>query len=208
MENTTATTPELKLYAYDAEYARSKKTCTHYWTLDLIKALSLLAVIGAAFLLRNVIAPGSSMYVPFIIGLLAAAFIIYLIFKSRLHHRTDAWFCSFAQRDGKLYHLEFTPRQSSGIAGFFGNLFDAARSELSIKAAADPDMANIVISCKESGMDMPQKDAYKKIEVTELPDAKLTLSGKKITITYTNEKGRPDKLVTADCFKGLVEDVQ
>ena len=205
MDNQNVSAPELRLFAYDTEYARSKKTCIHYWTLDLIKALALLAVIGVAFLLKDVIAPGSSMYVPFIIGLLVAAFIIYRVFRSKLRHRTDAWFCSFAQRDGKLYHLEFAPRQGFGI---FGTLFDSVHCELSIKAAANPDMVNLSISCKEAGVPMPNKADYKKIEVTELPGAKLTLNGKKITVTYTDSKGKPDKLVTADCFAGLVENMQ
>lgn len=205
MNNQTVSAPELELFTYNTEYARSKKTCIHHWTLDLIKALSLLAVIGAAFLLRNVIPPESSMYIPFVIGLLAAAIIIYFIFKGALHHRTDAWFCSFARRGGKLYHLEFTPKQTSGALGFFGSLFDAAHCEASIKAAANPDIVGLAISCTEAGTSIPKNSDYKKVAVTELPSAELALNGRKITITYTDSKGRQSKLITADCFEGLVE---
>lgn len=205
MDNQNVSAPEVKVFAYDTEYARSKKTCIHYWTLDLLKAICLLAVIGVDYLINKVFAPEQSHLTAVTIGLLAIAAVTYLILRCCLQNRADAWFCSFAQRDGKLYHLEFSPRQ--GFAAF-GTLFDPVHNELAIKAAANPDMVNLAISCKEAGTEMPNKTDYKKIKVTELRDAQLTLKGKKITISYTNDKGRADKLVTADCFKGLLENIR
>ncbi len=205
MDNQTVSSTELKLFPYNTEYARSKKTCIHYWTLDLFKALCLLAIIGVDYLINKVFTPEQSHMIAVTIGLLAIAAVVYLILRCSLHRRADAWFCSFAQRDGKLYHLEFSPRQ--GFASF-GTLFDPVHNELSIKAAANPDMVNLAISCDEAGIEMPNKADYKKIEVTELRNAKLTLKGKKITITYTDRKGKPAKLVTDDCFAGLLENIR
>jgi len=209
MENlpvsTVVSTPELEIFAYSPEYARSKKTGSHYWMLDLIFGLLLLSAVGVAFLLRNVIPVGSPVRTPFIIGLMAAVLIIYFIFRGALHHRTDAWFCSFARRDGRLYHLEFTARQGAGI---FGTILDPVHNQSSINAACDPDVIDTLIACKQSGDRMPASSAYRSVEITELNDPKLTVSGKKLIISYTDGKGRQRKLVTADCFESLIESMQ
>ncbi|MBE6759392.1 MAG: hypothetical protein E7554_04800 [Ruminococcaceae bacterium] len=203
MDNQNAPVPELKLYAYDSEYARSKKTGSHYWTVDLILALALLAAVGVAYLLRNVIPSDSPMYTPFIVGILAAAVVVYLIFKGAMSYRTDAWFCSFAQRDGRLFHLEFSPRQGIGL---FGTLFDAAHCSASIKAAADPEIVGEVLSYAAAGARVPASTKYRNVTVTELHSAALTLKGKKVIANYFDRAGKQRKLVTADCFKGLAED--
>jgi len=197
----TSTEASTKVFLWDEDYARSKKTRYSRLLRVLVMIAFIFAGVGLMLFDSLVLPKDNERNILLILGLgliIFAAIFVPRFFFEKIYRAT---FMAFAEHDGKLWHVALVPRR---VNSKYGRARQQRYINETFETAQDQDA---IIGIIESYNDHTLRgtSSYRRPKVVMLDSVTAELQGKKIKCSYISKSGKMKTMTIFDCYPGLVE---